>query len=63
LSAPLPIVIAVGIDIAKRTHQACFMGKDGQQIGKGHRFRNTHLSVSEESFPAPDDTVGRARHF
>jgi len=38
-------VIAVGIDIAKRTHEACFMGHDGQQIGKGRRFRNTRLGV------------------
>jgi transposase len=34
-------VIAVGIDIAKRTHEACFMGQDGRQIGKARRFANT----------------------
>jgi transposase len=38
-------VIAVGIDIAKRTHEACFMGQDGLQIGKGRRFHNTRLGV------------------
>jgi transposase len=40
-----PIVIAVGIDIAKRTHEACFMGPDGRQIGKAHRFHNTRRGV------------------
>jgi len=38
-------VIAVGIDIAKRTHEACFMGQDGRQIGKSRRFRNTRPGV------------------
>jgi transposase len=38
-------VIAVGIDIAKRTHEACFMGHDGRQIGKSHRFYNTRRGV------------------
>jgi transposase len=38
-------VIAVGIDIAKRTHEACFMGQDGQELGKLRRFRNTRLGV------------------
>jgi transposase len=38
-------VIAVGIDIAKRTHEACFMGQDGRQIGRGHRFGNTRRGV------------------
>ncbi len=41
----VPIVIAVGIDIAKRTHEACFMGQDGRQIGKTRRFHNTRRSV------------------
>jgi transposase len=38
-------VIAVGIDIAKRTHEACFMGQDGRQIGKARRFHNTRPGV------------------
>ena len=38
-------MIAVGIDIAKRTHEACFMGQDGRQIGKARRFHNTRLGV------------------
>ena len=38
-------MIAVGIDIAKRTHEACFMGHDGRQIGKARRFHNTRLGV------------------
>jgi len=42
----VPLVIAVGIDIAKRTHEACFMGQDGQQVGKSRRFRNTRSGVA-----------------
>jgi transposase len=38
-------VIAVGIDIAKRTHEACCMGQDGRQIGKARRFHNTRRGV------------------
>ena len=38
-------MIAVGIDIAKHTHEACFMGQDGQQIGKSRRFRNTRAGL------------------
>jgi transposase len=38
-------VIAVGIDIAKHTHEACFMGQHGQQIGKSRRFRNTRAGL------------------
>ena len=38
-------MIAVGIDIAKRTHEACFMGQDGQQLGKARRFGNTRRGV------------------
>ena len=38
-------MIAVGIDIAKRTHEACFMGQDGRQIGKARRFHNTRPGV------------------
>ena len=40
-----PIVISVGIDIAKRTHEACFMGQDGRQLGKARRFHNTRRGV------------------
>jgi transposase len=39
------LVIAVGIDIAKRTHEACFMGQDGREIGKARRFHNTRRGV------------------
>jgi transposase len=38
-------VIAVGIDIAKRTHEACVMSQDGRELGKLRRFRNTRLGV------------------
>jgi transposase len=38
-------MIAVGIDIAKRTHEACFMGRDGQEVGKPRRFRNNQSGV------------------
>ncbi len=38
-------MIAVGIDIAKRTHEACFMGQDGRQIRKARRFHNTRRGV------------------
>jgi transposase len=38
-------VIAVGIDVAKRTHEACFMGQDGKEIAKSRRFRNTRPGV------------------
>lgn len=38
-------MIVVGIDIAKRTHEACFMGQDGQEIAKARRFRNTRRGV------------------
>ena len=38
-------MIAVGIDIAKRTHEACFMGHDGQVVAKPRRFRNTRPGV------------------
>jgi transposase len=38
-------VISVGIDIAKRTHEACFMSQDGQELGKPRRFRNTRDGV------------------
>jgi transposase len=45
LLGELPLVIAVGIDIAKRTHEACFMGQDGRQISKSRRFDNTRRGV------------------
>jgi transposase len=35
----------VGFDIAKRTHEACFMGQDGQECSKPRRFRNTRAGV------------------
>ena len=38
-------MITVGIDIAKRTHEACFMGQDGHVIAKSRRFRNTRAGV------------------
>ena len=38
-------MIAVGIDIAKRTHEACFMRQDGQEFGKPRRFANTRPGV------------------
>src|SRR5919201_620077 len=38
-------MIAVGIDIAKRTHEACFIGQDGRQIGKTRRFNTTRRGV------------------
>jgi transposase len=41
----VPPVIAVGIDIAKRTHEACFLSPDGQELGKPLRFRNDRPGV------------------
>jgi len=38
-------VISVGIDVAKRTHEACFMGQDGREVSKPLRFRNTLAGV------------------
>lgn len=38
-------MIAVGIDIAKRTHEACFLSPDGQEVGKPLRFRNDRPGV------------------
>jgi transposase len=34
-------VIAVGIDVGKRTHEACFLGADGRERGRPLRFANT----------------------
>jgi transposase len=41
----VPSVIAVGIDVAKRTHEACFLGQDGKEIAKSRRFCNTRPGV------------------
>lgn len=38
-------MIVVGIDIAKRTHEACFMGQDGRVVARPRRFRNTRGGV------------------
>ena len=32
-------MITAGIDVGKRTHAACFMRQDGQQIGKSPHLR------------------------
>jgi transposase len=34
-------LISVGIDVAKRSHEACFMSADGQEVGRSLRFPNT----------------------
>ena len=34
-------VIVVGIDVARRTHEGCFMGQDGRVVARPRRFRNT----------------------
>jgi len=31
-------VIAVGIDVGKRSHEACFLGPDGREVGRPLRF-------------------------
>jgi transposase len=38
-------MISVGIDIAKRTHEACFLDQDGQEILRPRRFQNTRSGV------------------
>lgn len=38
-------MIVVGIDVAKRTHEACCMNQDGRQVGKTYRFHNTRRGV------------------
>jgi transposase len=38
-------MIAVGIDVAKRTHEACFMAADGRSLGKSLRFANSKAGV------------------
>lgn len=39
-------LISVGIDVAKRTHEACFMDAEGQEIGRPLRFPNTAGGVA-----------------
>jgi transposase len=34
-------MIAVGIDVGKRTHEACFLDADGRQIGRSLRFASS----------------------
>jgi transposase len=38
-------VIAVGIDIGKRQHEACFLDAQGQQLGRSLRFANTSAGI------------------
>ena len=38
-------MITVGIDVAKRQHEACFLDADGRTVGTGRRFRNTRAGV------------------
>jgi transposase len=38
-------VIAVGIDVGKRTHEACFLAADGQPVGRPLRFASTAAGV------------------
>jgi transposase len=38
-------VISVGIDVAKRTHEACFLSQDGREILRPRRFHNTRSGV------------------
>lgn len=39
------MVISIGIDVAKRTHEAWFMGQDGREVSKPLRFRTTRAGV------------------
>lgn len=41
-----PYLISVGIDVAKRTHEACFMDAEGQELGRPLRFSNTTGGVA-----------------
>jgi transposase len=34
-------VIAVGIDVGKRAHEACFLGADGREVSRSLRFTNS----------------------
>ena len=38
-------MIAVGIDIGKRMHEACFLTADGQPLGRSLRFANSSAGV------------------
>ena len=38
-------MIAVGIDVGKRNHEACFLGADGREVGRSLRFANTQGGV------------------
>src|SRR5262245_27037159 len=40
-------MIAVGIDVGKRAHEACFLDQAGREVGKGLRFANTAAGVGE----------------
>jgi transposase len=40
-------MIAVGIDVGKRAHEACFLDQAGQEKGKGLRFANTSAGLGE----------------
>jgi transposase len=39
-------LISVGIDVAKRTHEACFMDAAGQEVDRPLRFPNTAAGVA-----------------
>ena len=39
-------LISVGIDVAKRSHEACFMSANGQELGRPLRFANTSGGVA-----------------
>jgi len=38
-------MIAVGIDIGKRMHEACFLAADGRPLGRSLRFANSSEGV------------------
>jgi transposase len=40
------MVIAVGIDVGKRAHEACFLDGDGREVGRPLRFANTAAGVA-----------------
>jgi transposase len=40
-------MLAVGIDIGKRTHEACFLDSTGQPLGRSLRFANTTAGVAQ----------------
>lgn len=51
-------MIAVGIDVGKRTHQACFLDGQGQEVARSLRFANTAAGVQQfhdrwQTLPAP----------